>query len=203
MKIVSEREVTSPDELSRVFLVGNGMSFVKSKNAWRAYGFPDGYSMKPYVGTEPPPYNKWVALTLFMEGIKEGFFMIQIVIEEEEIYWPYVKKYLTNDVLQTLGYNTGEKDKCFQDIKEYMELNNMNGYEAPRISFKENFPDADSHLIMRAHVGMLIQDWVVRTHIDESMDTYYGADDEIHDNYFKRGCDKVISFLNSSSNEVK
>ena len=30
-----------------------------------------------------------------------------------------------------------------------------------------------------------------------------GADDEIHDNYFKRGCDKIMSFLNNSFNEVK
>ena len=202
MVIPTRRTVTSPDELSRVFLVGNGMSFVKSKNAWRAYGFPDGYSMDPLIGNDPPPYNKWVALTLFMEGINEGFFMIKIIIEEE-IYWPCVKKYLTDDVLQTLGYNTDEQEKCFHDIKEYMELINTNGgYEAPRISFKENFPDAGNDLIMKAHVGMLIQDWVARTHIDESMDTYYGTDDEIHDNYFKRGCDKVMSFLNDKSNEV-
>ena len=204
MEIVSKREVTSPDELSRDFLVGNGMSVVKSKNAWRAYGFPDGYNMEPCVGNEPPPYNKWVALTLFMEGLNEGFFMIGGAVEDDEKYWPFIEKYLRNDVLIRLGYSVDDKDKCFHDIKEYMELINTNGgYEAPRISFKENFPDAGNDLIMKAHVGMLIQDWVVRTHIGESMDTYYGVDDEIHDEYFKRGCDKIMSFLDNSFNEVK
>lgn len=199
MKIISERTVTSPDELSRDFLVGNGISFVKSHNAWRAYGFPEGYNMQPCLNRDIPPYNKWVAFILFMEGIREGFFMIGIVVEDEKKYWPFVKKYLTEEVLVKLGYTPDEKDKCYHDILKYMDLVNKNGYEAVRISFKENFPDADSHLIMKAHVGMLIQDWVVRTHIDETMDTIYGANDDIHDEYFRRGCDKVISFLKTDA----